>query len=192
MRRLGAIRSPSFVRTVAPASIAQVYEAHFAYVWRCLRSLGVRDDQLDDAVQDVFMVVHRKLDEFDGQVRLTTWLYEIALRVARRYVSRNARDAQRQVASDPDEGPISDDPRRAEDDMERNQRLGLARRALDALPSRKREIFVLACIEQRSAPEIAKLAGIPANTVYSRIRAAKRAFATELERLRTDRTRSSR
>jgi len=57
-----------------PSDISAVYEAHFRYVWRCLRSLGVHDAQLDDALQDVFIVAARKLADFDGGVQLRTWL----------------------------------------------------------------------------------------------------------------------
>jgi len=57
-----------------------VYEAHFRYVWRCLRSLGVYDAQVDDALQDVFVVAARRLADFDGGAELRTWLYAIALR----------------------------------------------------------------------------------------------------------------
>src|SRR3954464_2285619 len=72
--------------------LATVYEAHFRYVWRCLRSLGVRDAQLDDALQDVFLVVQRRLPSFDGGAELRTWLYAIGLRVARKYRDRARRD----------------------------------------------------------------------------------------------------
>src|SRR6478736_6482237 len=127
--------------------VATVYEAYFRYVWRCLRSLGVRDSQLEDALQDVFIVVQRRLPEFDGRAAVRTWLYAIALRVARKYRER-------------------------------------ARRALASLDDDKREIFVLARVEQMSAPEIASVLRIPLNTVYSRLRAARLAFEAEIARLR--------
>ena len=64
-------------------SFHQLYEAHFQYIWRCLRALGVSEQALDDAVHDVFLVVQRRLPDFDGsEARVTTWLYEIALRRA--------------------------------------------------------------------------------------------------------------
>src|ERR1700754_5130183 len=72
--------------------LSAVYEAHFRYVWRCLRSLGVRDAQLDDSLQDVFLVVQRRLPEFDGGAELRTWLYAIALRIARKYRERARRE----------------------------------------------------------------------------------------------------
>src|SRR3954471_8083897 len=73
------------------ASLADVYEAHFAYVYRCLRHLGVHEPQLDDATQDVFVVVHDKLHAFDGRSAITTWLYAIVIRVARRYRERQGK-----------------------------------------------------------------------------------------------------
>jgi RNA polymerase sigma-70 factor (ECF subfamily) len=74
--------------SAAPADLSAVYEAHFRYVWRCLRSLGVHDAHLDDALQDVFIVAARKLADFDGGAELRTWLYAIALRIARKHRAR--------------------------------------------------------------------------------------------------------
>ncbi len=166
----------------APPSIAAVYEEHFRYVWRCLRSLGVREASLDDALQDVFLVVQRRLPEFDGQGELRTWLYAIALRVAHKYWSRAHKDSARQteeLAESP--APSAD----LEQGAEQKQRLELARAALSALDDDKRTVFVLARIEQMSAPEIAEVLGIPLNTVYSRLRAAREAFETEVRRLQS-------
>lgn len=163
----------------ARLDISAVYAAHFRFVWRCLRSLGVSDSSLDDALQDVFLVVQRKLAEFDGDAKLSTWLYAIVLRIARRYRSRAAKDAQKFVADD----EPGEDPGDLERDVERGQRLALARRALEELDDDKREAFVLACVEQMSAPEIAEITGVPVNTVYSRIRAARIAFSAHLARL---------
>jgi len=170
-----AAESPPF----SAADMGAVYEAHFQFVWRCLRGLGVRDDVLDDALQDVFMVVQRKLDRFDGQANVRTWLYGIALRVARRYRARVAKDAQKFVAEDSLPPPAGN----LEHEIEAGEQLKLARRALAALDDEKREAFVLACVEQMSAPEIARITGLPLNTVYSRIRAAKLAFAAQVARL---------
>src|SRR5262245_11433026 len=80
-------------------TIQQVYSAHFRYVWRSLRGLGVAEHAVEDAAHDVFLVVQRKLAEFDGEhALLTTWLYEIALRVARRYRAQLAKEVQRKVS----------------------------------------------------------------------------------------------
>jgi RNA polymerase sigma-70 factor (ECF subfamily) len=167
--------------------IDAVYAEHFRYVWRCLRALGLDDGQVDDAIHDVFLVVQQKLPSFDGRAEVTTWLYAICIRVARRYRWAARKDAWRFSAID-DEPESSTVPpavsqRDPEKAMERGERLSLARRALDRLEDDKREAFVLSQVEQMSAPEIAEITGVPLNTVYSRIRAAKLAFQAEISRL---------
>jgi len=168
------------------SSIDEVYAEHFRYVWRCLKALGVRSAQIDDAVHDVFLVVQEKLSSFDGQARVTTWLYAIALRVARRYRAAAHKDTARfERNDDPLEGEAagSADHRDPESATEHGERLSLAQRALGCLDDDKREAFVLSQVEQMSAPEIADVTGVPLNTVYSRIRAAKLAFQSEIAAL---------
>ena len=163
--------------------LATVYESYFRYVWRCLRSLGVRDAQLEDALQDVFIVVQRRLPEFDGRAAVRTWLYAIALRIARKYRERARREPASLEAAREHDPELSAEAPSAVSEHER-ERLSLARRALSSLDDDKREIFVLARVEQMSAPEIANVLRIPLNTVYSRLRAARLAFDAEIGRLR--------
>ncbi|HEY6722893.1 MAG TPA: sigma-70 family RNA polymerase sigma factor [Polyangiaceae bacterium] len=173
----------------AVPSVADVYAAHFKYVWRCLRSLGVPDAALDDAVQEVFLVVQRKLAAFDGACDTKTWLYAILLRISRRYRAEAARHAQRFDAHEPggDDESIAPSSMAADlrNEVEKHERLALAQRALAKLDDAKREVFVFACIEGMSAPEIAGLVGVPLNTVYSRLRAARQAFAEAVASLST-------
>jgi len=157
--------------------VGQVYEAHGRYVSRCLRGLGVRDAHLEDAVQDVFVVVNDKLAGFDGRAQLRTWLYAILLRVARKYRSRHASE----MACD--EVERLDERSSLEDALHARQRLSLAFEALAGLDDDKREVFVLAEVEQMSAPEIAYVVGAPLNTVYSRLRAARAVFERRLQTL---------
>jgi RNA polymerase sigma-70 factor (ECF subfamily) len=177
-------RADSEQRAALPA-INEIYEAHFRYVWRCLRSLGVPDAALDDALQDVFIVVQRKLSTFEGRSELSTWLYGIALRVARRYRARARAESHAVTEVD------TVDSATAESALEHTERLALARRALDALDDEKREVFVLAQVEQMSAPEIATITGVALNTVYSRLRAARAAFAAEVRRIEARTKRSA-
>jgi RNA polymerase sigma-70 factor (ECF subfamily) len=164
--------------------LAALYEAQFRYVWRCLRSLGVRDAQQDDALQDVFLVVQRRLPEFDGGADVRTWLYAIALRVARKYKERARREPTSLETAREQDPELPAAPDANDDAALANERLAFARRALASLDDDKREIFVLARVEQMSAPEIAEVIGIPQNTVYSRLRAARLAFDAEITRLR--------
>jgi RNA polymerase sigma-70 factor, ECF subfamily len=163
--------------------LAAVYEQHFRYVWRCLRSLGVHDAQLDDALQDVFVVVQRKLSDFDGGAELRTWLYAIALRIARKYRERLRRQPD-SLEARRDSQPELVQSGSGEHALLSNERLALARAVLETLSDEQREVFVLARVEQMSAPEIASVVGIPLNTVYSRLRAARLAFEAEVARRR--------
>lgn len=175
--------SPANPRDVAgaPPDLATIYEAHFRYVWRCLRSLGVHDAQVDDALQDVFVVVQRKLTAFDGAVALRTWLYAIALRIARKYRER-LRRAPTSLEATRESQPELVLQGTSEAAVLSNERLAQAHTILSTLSDDQREVFVLARVEQMSAPEIAAIIDIPLNTVYSRLRAARLAFEAELAR----------
>jgi RNA polymerase sigma-70 factor (ECF subfamily) len=163
------------------ADLSAVYEAHFRYVWRCLRSLGVHDAHVDDALQDVFVVAARKLEAFDGGAALRTWLYAIALRIARKYRER----LRKEPASL--DGARESEPElmlaaTAEAAALQSERLALAHDILETLSDEQREVFVLARVEQMSAVEIADVVGVPLNTVYSRLRASRLAFEAEVLR----------
>lgn len=159
-------------------TVADVYDRHAPFVWRVLRGLGVDADRLDDAVQDVFVVVHRRLDDFEGRSALTTWLYGIARRVASQY----RRSAPRhQGDADPDALAGAASPY---EDARRRQAARLLGEILDELDDDKREVFVLIEIEQLSAPDVAAMIGIPVNTVYSRLRLARARFEAALARRR--------
>lgn len=157
----------------ASRDVAEVYETYVDYVYRCLRHLGVSDASLEDAVQDVFLVVHDKLGGFDGSAKLSTWLYAIVIRVARRYRTRRAHA----VLEDAPAAHCTHAHAAA------NEQLALARSALAALDEGKREVFVLSEIEQMSAPEIAAITELPVNTVYSRLRAARALFNHKVQQL---------
>ena len=175
-RRVAAQDTPAEAHSSASTTLlAAVYEAHFRYVWRCLRSLGVRDAQLDDALQDVFVVVQRKLPEFDGGAQLRTWLYAIALNISRKYRERARREPASLEATRESQPEIAL-THGGEGVALQNERLALARAALEALSEEQREVFVLARVEQMSAPEIASVIEIPLNTVYSRLRLARAHF----------------
>jgi RNA polymerase sigma-70 factor (ECF subfamily) len=161
----------------AAPSVAEVYERHFEYVYRCLRHLGVWEASLDDAAQDVFLVVHKKLADFDGGVPVTTWLYAIVIRIARRY-----RERQGKARRHDDDASLAHD-RSPEGELDARRKLAFARRALDELDDDKREVFVLADVHQLPAAEIATITGAPLNTVYSRLRVARELFARATRRL---------
>ena len=169
--------SPSTQRLEPPpVSVADVYDRPAPFVFRVLRGLGVGDDRIDDAVQDVFIVVHRRLAEFEQRSSLTTWLYAIARRVASQY-RRSA--ASRREGGDGELERVAG-TQSPYDDAERAQAARLLAELLDELDDDKREVFVLIEIEQMSAPDVAGVIGIPVNTVYSRLRLARARFEAAL------------
>jgi len=157
---------------VAVPSFDEVYEAHFAFVWRVLRTFGVSETGLEDAAQDVFVVVHRRLPEFEGRAAVTTWLFAIARRVAGAYRRRAGRDTRVE--------PLVDDELVANVDtfaaLSRAQAVATVLAILDTMDEDKRMVFALVELEQLSVPEVAKLLDLNLNTTYSRLRIARQHF----------------
>jgi RNA polymerase sigma-70 factor, ECF subfamily len=160
----------------------EVYEQVFDFVWRSLRRLGVPEASIDDAVQDVFVVVHRRLAGFEGRSSLKTWVFGIAMRVARDH-RRLARRKGGHAQLDPRIVDGAPDPVEA---LARCEAVRELDRILGALDEDKRAVFVLAEIEEMSAPEIAEALGVNLNTVYSRLRAARRGVEAALAAPRGD------
>src|SRR5579862_7089648 len=170
--------SPSTPRPeVAALTVEEVYDRHAPFVLRVLRGLGVTDDRLDDALQDVFVVVHRRLREFEARSSVTTWLYAIARRVASQH--RRSAAARREGAGDLDLVACDASPF---EDAQRNEAARLLGELLDELDDDKRDVFVLMELEQLSAPDAARVLEIPVNTVYSRLRLARARFEASLAR----------
>jgi RNA polymerase sigma-70 factor (ECF subfamily) len=166
-----------------PLALDAVYREHFKSVWRLLRRLGVAVAQLDDASQDVFLVVHRKLADFDGRAPLRSWVFAIAVRVASDYRRRAVRGRTEQL--DDAIADAAPSPARLRELRESVEQL---HEMLGELDDKKRTVFVLSELEQLSAPEIARVLGVNLNTVYSRLRGAKRSFDAALSRRRAARS----
>jgi RNA polymerase sigma-70 factor (ECF subfamily) len=149
-----------------------LYEANVDFVWRNLRRLGVPDSDADDKAQEVFVVAHRRLAEFEDRgFGARAWLFQIALRVAsdaRRHKRRHPEDADGGVAMARES--IAPDQAASVALREDLSRLD---RALSRIEVGRRAVLVLHEIEELTAPEIASSLGISVNTVYSRLRVAR-------------------
>ena len=159
-----------------------LYDEHAAFVWRNLRRLGVADADVEDKVQEVFVVAHRRwADYVDRGHGPRAWLFQIALRVA-----SDARRHRRRHPVDPDGGIAQDrasiEPPQAKE-VARKQAIDLLDRALASIDLGRRAVLVLHEIEQMTAPEIAKTLDLPLNTVYSRLRVARTELEQEIKRL---------
>lgn len=173
---------------VVPPEFGQVYDQHVRFVWRTLRRLGVPDDDCDDALQDVFLVVHRKLGEFRPEAPIQHWLFRLAASVARDHRRSRRRKDPRQHGLTPIGGDeeVADVGQRGPLEVaEQTAAARLIRDLLQELDEAKREVFILADLEQLTAPEIAEVLELPLNTVYSRLRRARAEFEEALMRHRT-------
>ncbi|MCH9688850.1 MAG: sigma-70 family RNA polymerase sigma factor [Deltaproteobacteria bacterium] len=147
----------------------QVYARHYDGVWRCLRALGVPIDHVDDAAQDVFIVVHRRLPDFDHAAPVRAWVLGIARNVALKVHAKRRRGVPMLAVVQP---PGVD----ADEVIARRDAAQLVTRFLDALEPEQRAVFVLAQLEDMPVPQIAQTLGIKLNTAYSRLRLARRRF----------------
>lgn len=147
--------------------------------------MGVPEAHLEDTLHEVFLVVQRRLDEFDGRASLTTWLYHLARGVVSNQRRGRAREARRieRVRLEP---AAALDPEHAAQQREAAE---FVRDFLDTLDPRKREVFVLAEIEGLAMHDIAQMCGVNLNTAYSRLRSARQLFqAAVRERQRLPRS----
>jgi RNA polymerase sigma-70 factor (ECF subfamily) len=176
-------------RARAKPSFAEIYRDGFSFAWRNLRRLGVAEESVRDAAQDVFLVVHRRLDSYDGTSTVRTWLFAISLRVARDYRRAERRKAVH-VAPTLRAGEldaVEGAPSREAGPLERAEAAEANRlllRLLDELDEERRAVFVMTELEQMTAPEIAEALELNLNTVYGRLRAARHQFNEALARYR--------
>lgn len=161
-------------------TVSELVREHGSYVWRVLRSLGVPDSDVDDVCQETFLVILRKLPEFEGRSSLTTWIYGIALRVSSDYRKRAYR--RHEVPSDVI--PESTDSSTPQQELERAEAWRIVGDVLDSLAEPQRQVFVLYEIEQLTMNEVAAVVGCPLQTAYSRLHAARRHVYAEATRLR--------
>jgi RNA polymerase sigma-70 factor (ECF subfamily) len=156
---------------------------------RWIRALGGLDAELDDLAQEVFLVVQRKLPQFDG-VNLNAWLYKIA----RNQVSDHRRRAwvryfliSRPETSDALAVPLHVRPAPTPHEaLEQREKLALVSKMLNKMPIAQRSAFVLFEIEGYSGEEIAALEGIPVNTAWTRLHHARKRFLELVERAKRD------
>ena len=163
------------------SDLDRIVRDYSAMVQGALRRLGVEDGLLEDASQEVFLVLARRFAEYDADRSLASWLWGIARGVAstHRRSLRRRRRLESSIAAQPEvAGPSLDDT------LVRREGREMLRAFLDALDEDKCAVFVLAELEGCSGPEIAARLDVNLNTVYARLRAARRRFDDALEHRR--------
>lgn len=171
LRPRGALR----LVPALPPDLDATYRAHADFVVRVACQLGVEPAHVEDVVHDVFLVVHRRWHEYDGR-SLRSWLYGITRRVALHHHRGRVRaDARvRMAALVPTAAP---DP---EERTAEQEAIAIVESFVATLPEDQRVVFVLADLEGTPMPEIADALGTNLNTLYSRLRLARRRFELHL------------
>jgi RNA polymerase sigma-70 factor (ECF subfamily) len=160
------------------AEFEAVYREYFRFVWRCIKRLGIEGPAIDDVVQETFLVVHRRLADFEGRSSTKTWLYGIV----RRVIADHRRTQRRKPAADADLDRVQDDVDRGpEARAEHAEQVVLLHRVLGLLDDEKREVLILAEFEGMTMAEIAEALDVNPNTISSRLRAARQRFEEALE-----------
>lgn len=161
-------------------SFADVFRTHSNFVWRVLRRLGVRRADAEDVAQEVFLVVYRKLPEFEGRSSLRSWIYGICIRTASDY--RRRAHVRREITT----GETRDEPVGAglDESLDARRARDVLDAALGTLDDDKRAVFVLFEIEQLPMEEVAEAVGCPIKTAYSRLYAAREKLKATLRRRR--------
>lgn len=159
----------SGVSGVEQRSFGTLFAEHAPHIWRAVRSLGVREADIEDVCQEVFVIVHRKLATFEGRSSLRTWIYGITLRVVADYRKKAHHVRERLVEQVPD--LVSNAAQ--ESTVAQRQAWHTLDRLLDSLSDEQRRVFVLFELEQLSMREIAGILACPLQTAYSRLEVAR-------------------
>lgn len=161
-------------------SFRSLFDAEFSYVWNTLRRLGVSDADVLDQTQEVFLVVHGLLPDYDASRPVRPWLFAIAYRVACRYrsLARHRREVHVDAPYEPlDPAPLADQK------MEADEARALMLEVIQAIELPRRAVFIMAELEEQPMAEIASALQIPVNTAYSRLRLAREDFEAAATRL---------
>jgi RNA polymerase sigma-70 factor, ECF subfamily len=160
-------------------AFADLFRAHAPFTWRCLRRLGVAAADADDVCQEVFVVIHKKLGEYDGRTSLRAWIYGVAVRKASDY-RRLARN-RHEISSECPGGERATTAPGPDRLLEQRRDLELLDRTLGELDEDKRNAFVLYEVEGLTLAEVAAALSCPLQTLYSRLNAARRHVDAALE-----------
>lgn len=166
-------------RTGDEAAWEALYDANFDFVFRVARRLGVPESEAEDVTQDVFIIAHRRLDQFQ-EGRLSTWLYRITAHVTqdrhRRWKVRRSLDLVKTWLWG-QEVPTPERLASHRSDAEAVEQV-LAR-----MSPKKREVFALFELEGLAGEQIAERVGCPVGTVWTRLHHARRDFVSIARRL---------
>lgn len=163
------------------SSFRTLYREHFEMVWRSLLRLGVPAECVEDAVQDVFLVVHRREQEFAGRSTIKTWIYGIAVRVAKDYRRTDARHRRRLSAIKRYVLALVEPATSPAREAEQREAARVTQGVLREMDPEERDVLVLVELEQLTLVETAAALELQVRTCQRRLRAARTHFEALLE-----------
>jgi len=173
---------PVPVSIVRPPTFAEIYKKYFGFVWSCTRRLGVTEAEMDDLVQEIFIVIHARLSTLEQPNAIRSWIYGIVRRTVSTY-HRAKRANVASTASFHAEAELQyPQPPSPQELAEQSDQVRLLWSLLEKLDAPKREVFVLAEFDEIPIPEIALAIEVPLNTAYSRLRAARQELEQAIAR----------
>lgn len=164
-----------------PGRLTELLRSHYASVWRTLRRLGVAEAHTDDATQEVFIVLSRRLNDVRSGCE-RTFLLSCAVRIAANH--RRAWFTRHEIADDCALASEHDPKPSAEQLLDDKQRREALDHLLEGWPEDIRTAFVLFELEGLSTPEIAQITEAKLGTVASRLRRSRELFQAAAKRLR--------
>ena len=172
--------------TDATLDIAGLFDTHGAFITRVIERLTGAGPHVDDLLQETFIVAFQKAHRFDAtRANASSWLYGIAANLCRRhgrsqmrlgrFVSRFAVHTELQgKAEKPDRAMI------------REEEIQTVRRAIQKLPFKQREVFVLFELEEMEGKEIGALLNLKEGTVWTRLHYARKSFEKTIQQMVSD------
>jgi RNA polymerase sigma-70 factor, ECF subfamily len=165
-----------------PPTLAGIYREHARQVARWAARLGGPNVEVEDILQEVFIIAHRQLAGFRGDSRISTWLFAITRNVVRQKLQRErVRRFFLSAASREDQVTLR--PSTPIEDIERRESMEMVYRALSGMPEKYRTAFVLFEIEGLSGQEAADLTGVKISTLRVWLLRARAHFMKRMERV---------
>ena len=162
--------------------IEALVREHHAFVWRSVRRLGVREADLDDAVQEVFLTVSKNVDQIEPGCE-RGYLFRTSIFVAAH--ARRSVQRRREIVDDDRVGEAMDASPTPEQSVATSEGRARLQAILDAMPEHLRAVFVLFELERTTMAAIAEMLSVPPGTVASRLRRAREFFIEQTRAVST-------
>ncbi len=154
-------------------TLAGVYSEHASFVWSALQRFGVAEEAAEDLLHEVFLIVRRRLPDFDASRSLRGWLHGICRGVAANHRRGRVRQHRREEALAWTPTVHVQTPEEA---LAQREAAAKVDEFLQSLEASRREVFVLMDIEGMTGPEVAEVLALPLVQVHTRLRSARNSF----------------